>query len=91
MFEFIIKCIGLLGGCLLALAAAPTAYKTLKAQKSIGTPVSIGLLLIAGLLFTYVYITATYGFDWVILTNFLLEGGSWLIIIKYHFLPKDSV
>ena len=79
-----------IGVVLLAMAAAPTAYKTVKARKSIGTPVSIGLL-IAGLLFTYVYITATFGFDWIISFNFLLEGGSWFIIVKYHFLPKPKV
>ncbi len=75
--------IGLIGGFFFAYAAVPQTIKTIKAGKHLGTPVSIATAIILGTIFMYVYLYQTYGFNWVITINYIVELVSWVILWCY--------
>ena len=80
-----VKMVGIIGGCLFAYCGVPTAYMTIKAGKSIGTPVTIAWSIAVGALCMYSYLYLTYGFDLLLAINYSIEFGSWAAIVFYHY------
>lgn len=80
-----IEAVGLIGGAFFAYAAVPAAYKTVRAGKSLGTPVDIALMILAGTVTLYAYLFFKYGFDPVLTFNYGVEAVSWAVIVYYHF------
>jgi uncharacterized protein with PQ loop repeat len=85
MNTLFVKIIGLVGGLLFAYCGVPQAYKTLKAKKHLGTPLDISLCIAIGSIFMYSYLTITFGFDWIITMNYLVEFVSWTVLVFYGF------
>ena len=82
--------IGLLGGFCFAYCGVPAAWATIKAGRSIGTPVSIAWMISAGTVLMYTYLFALYGFNPVLTVNYTVEGLSWATIVWYHYNPRKS-
>jgi hypothetical protein len=80
--------IGLLGGFCFAYCGVPAAWATIKAGKSVGTPVSIAWMIAAGTIFMYSYLFGMYGFDPILTINYAVEGSSWGTIVWYHYNPR---
>lgn len=83
-----IELLGILGGFCFAYAGVPGAIATWKAGKSIGIPIFTSWLIFLGTIFLYAYLYLSYGFDWILTINYSIEGISWGIIIKYHYLER---
>ena len=86
--QFFVKLLGLSGGSCFAYCGIPAAIATIRAKKSIGTPVSIAWGIVAGVVLTYSYILLAFHFDWVITINDLIEFSAWATIIFYHYKGK---
>lgn len=80
--------LGTLGNVAFAWACLPTAIATVRAGKSIGTPVGLAWnILIACLLF-YGYMLLAYGLDPFLLACSCMETVAYGIVIWYHYLPR---
>jgi hypothetical protein len=84
----ITKLFGLIGGLCFAYCGVPAAYKTVKAGKSIGTPISIAWMITIGAVAMYSYLLLTYGFDTLLAINYFVEAASWGTIVWYHYKSK---
>ena len=80
-----IKLLAILGGILFSIGVYPTAIKTIRNGKSIGTPVSTAYLIIFGCLCLYFYTLLQYGFDAFLFITYFLEIIGWGIIVVYHY------
>lgn len=80
-----IRLLGIIGGLCFAYCGVPTALKTWRAGKSIGTPISVAWMIFLGAVAMYAYLTASYGFDWLLTVNYGVEAFSWLIVVWYHY------
>lgn len=87
----ITKILGLLGGFCFGYCGIPASYATIKAKKSIGTPISIAWMIFLGSIFMYSYLFRTYGFDLLLTFNYGIEALSWGIIVYYHYFPHETV
>jgi hypothetical protein len=85
----LIKLLGIIGGFCFAYCGVPAAYHTIKAGKSIGTPISIAWMITIGAIAMYLYLLCTYGFDTILTINYSVETLSWAIIVVYHY--KDTL
>lgn len=83
------KLLGILGGLFFAYCGVPTAYATIKTGKSIGTPVSVAWMIVLGSILMYVYLYRSYGFDAILTFNYLVEAGSWGVVVFYHYKGAD--
>jgi len=83
--------IGLLGGLAFAWAGVPAAIATARSGRSIGTPLSIILYILFGVIMMYVYFTFTYGMDWIITLTYLAQLVSWGMLLWYHFRPRKII
>ena len=81
----ITKFLGIIASICFGCCGVPAAYKTLRAGKSIGTPVSIALMILGGSVTMYSYLTISHGFDLILTVNYSTEIISWGIIAVYHF------
>lgn len=88
MNPILLKIIGLAGGFCFAYCGVPTAWATIKKGASTGMPVITAWMISVGGILMYWYLTASFGFDWVLAVNYLVEVVSWLIVVKYHYRPK---
>lgn len=79
---------GLIGGTCFAWCGVPVALATWRAGKSVGTPVSVALLILTGGLSMFAYLLLSYGLDWLLAGNYLVEVASWAVVAWYHFLPR---
>lgn len=86
----ITKLLGILGGIFFAYCGVPASYATVKAGKSIGTPVSIAWMICLGAILMYLYLYRSYGFDLILTVNYLVEAGSWGTIVYYHYFGKKN-
>jgi len=86
----LLSIIGLLGGFCFAYCGVPAAWATIRAGKSIGTPVTIAWMIAAGTILMYTYLFTLYGFNPVLTVNYAVEGLSWTIIVWYHYNPRRS-
>jgi len=77
--------LGIIGTLLLVSSGIPTAYRTYKAGKSIGTPISIAWMVVLGLKFMFAYLYFQYGFNLLIAGSYLIQILSWEVIIYYHY------
>jgi hypothetical protein len=75
--------LGIVGGILFALAPSIAVYKTIKAKKALGTPVSLSVIVCLGTIVQYVYLVASYGFDTVLFLNYLTGLVLWLTLLYY--------
>lgn len=85
----LLSAIGLLGGACFAYCGVPAAWKTARAGRSIGTPVSVAWMIVAGGVLMYLYLTALHGFDPILTFNYAVEVGSWATVVKYHYWPRS--
>ena len=83
----ITKILGIIGSACFAACGVPAALATYKAKKSIGTPISVALLIFFGSLAMYGYLLGTYGFDLLLTINYIIEALSWGLISYYHYFP----
>lgn len=85
-----ISFIGLLAGFCFAYCGVPAAWATIKAGRSIGTPVSIAWMIVLGTISMYTYLTVLHGFDPILTLNYSVEGLSWGTIVWYHYRPRPK-
>lgn len=85
MIDTIIGLLGVIGGFCFAYCGVPAAFATLKAGRSIGTPVSIAWMIFTGSMFMYSYLLLRYGFDLILAINYAIEIFSWGILVVYHY------
>lgn len=76
--------LGLLSGACFAWAAVPSAFRTFKAGKTLGTPLDIMVTIFVGTLLMFTYLTAAHGFDWVLAVNCTVEAASWGVLLYYR-------
>ena len=81
--------LGLLGGILFAAAALPATIRTIKAGKSLGTPVDISFVVCLGTVVQYVYLLLSYGFSWVLFVNYLVGFVCWVILLYFGVFKKN--
>lgn len=85
MSAFLLKLLAAVGGFCFAYCGVPAAWATVKAGKSIGTPVSVAWSICIGALCMYTYLLLSYGFDWILAVNYGVEFTSWATIVVYHY------
>jgi len=83
-----LKLLGLVGGFFFAACGVPAAFATVRAGRSVGTPISVASMILAGAICMYLYLLLTYGFDWVLAINYAVETASWGTIVAYHYFPR---
>lgn len=76
---------GLIAGAFFAYCGIPAMRRTLKAGKSVGTPIDVAWCIFLGGITMYSYLTIKNGFDWVLAVNYFIEIVSWGIIVRYHY------
>jgi hypothetical protein len=86
----IINLLAILGGFCFAYCGCPAAYATYKAGKSVGTPISVAIMITAGSVFMYFYLLLTYGFNPLLTVNYIVETVSWGVITYYHYRPRKT-
>jgi hypothetical protein len=87
-FEITLKIIGIIGGAAFAFAAVPAAITTIKAGKTIGTPITIAWAIFTGCILLYTYLTGSHGFDLIVTGTYGIETASWATIIWFHYWPR---
>lgn len=85
----LVQLLGIVGGLCFAYCGVPTAIATLRAKKSVGTPVSVAWMIFLGAITMYSYLLGTYGFDLLLAINYAVEAASWGIVVFYHYFPKE--
>jgi hypothetical protein len=83
-----VSILGIIGGLLFAVAALPSAIRTIKAKRSLGTPVDISLVVCLGNIIQYVYLLLSYGFNPVLFVNYLVGFVCWVILLYYGVFKK---
>ena len=81
--------LGLIGGALFAFAALPAVIRTIKAGKSLGTPVDISLVICLGTVVQYLFLLLSYGFSTVLFCNYLAGFVCWVILLYYGVFKKN--
>jgi hypothetical protein len=81
--------LGLLGGFCFAYCGVPAAYRTARAGRSVGTPVSVAWMILVGAVAMYSYLTALHGFDPILTVNYAVEAVSWGVVVWFHYLPRS--
>jgi hypothetical protein len=79
-----IKLLGLIGGSLFAYAAVPQALATVRAGRHLGTPLNIMVPIFLGTVVMYTYLYTSWGFDWVLTVNYVIEAASWAVLLFYR-------
>lgn len=90
MNDILLKLLGLLGGLIFAYAAVPSAVRTLRARRHLGTPVGISLAVFVGTVVMYSYLFLAHGFDWVLTVNYSVEAASWAVLLWYGLQDKTK-
>jgi hypothetical protein len=88
MVTTLLKLSGLIGNILFGVAAWPTAWRTLRTGKSVGTPISLAWTIEIACFTFYAYVLGTYGADPMVLSTFFTETTAWTIILWYHYRPR---
>lgn len=76
--------LGLVAGSLFAYAAVPSAIRTVRAGKHLGTPLDIIAAITGGTVLMYAYLVTTYGWNWVLALNYGIECASWSVLLFYR-------
>lgn len=84
----LLSLLGLIGGFCFSYCGVPSAYKTFRARKSIGSPIFVAWMIVLGSIFMYSYLIGMYGFDLLLAFNYGIQTVSWSIIVYYHYFPK---
>ncbi|GAC1590833.1 MAG: hypothetical protein NVS3B25_09650 [Hymenobacter sp.] len=85
-----IETVGLLGGAFFAYAAVPSAVRTVRAGRSLGTPLDLCLSILIGLGLLYAYLTVVRGFDWVLTLTYSVEATAWLVLLFYRLFRRST-
>ncbi len=78
-----LEILGIMGGLCFGFAAVPAAYRTLRARKHLGTPLSICMAIFFGCLLMWTYLFLSFGFDWVVTGTYGVETVSWAVLLYY--------
>jgi hypothetical protein len=89
MWSVVLNGLGLIGNVAFGIACVPTAYKTVKVGKSIGTPVSLAWTLATACTCFYIYMVGTYGWNPMVWCVGLIETICYIIVLKYHYFPRS--
>jgi hypothetical protein len=81
----LVKVLGILGGLFFCYCGVPTCIRTVRAGKSLGTPVDIAWMILLGSIAMWLYMTCQYGMDIILSINYGIEALSWGIITWYHY------
>lgn len=84
----LLSLVGLLGGVCFAYCGVPTAWRTARSGRSIGTPVSVAWMIFLGGILMYYYLTAAHGFDPILAVNYGVEIASWAVVVWFHYRPR---
>jgi len=88
VIHWLLQACGVVGNLAFGFGCIPTAFKTLLAGKSIGTPVSLAWTLSTACLTFYTYMLGTYGLDPFIIFIGIIETFCWLTVLRYHYFPR---
>ena len=82
--------LGVAGTLAFAWACVPTAWRTFRAGRSIGTPVGLAWNIWIACLLFYGYLIAQYGFDPFLLACTIAEVLSYSVVIWLHYFPRTA-
>ena len=85
-----LQLLGIFGGFCFAYCGVPTAWATVKAGKSLGTPLSVAWMIFLGALTMFTYLYLRYGFNWILTLNYVIEAISWGVVVFYHYKSDSS-
>ena len=86
----IIPLLGILGALAFCFAAIPTAFATVRAGRSIGTPLSVITAILFGNILMYAYLFLQYGFNPILTFSYGIELLSWGVLLKFHIFPRAA-
>lgn len=82
--------IGWLGSLCFALCAAPQAYQCYKQKHASGVNSAFIWLWFIGEICMIIYTPMTLGWDWPIMTNYIVNIIFICIILRYIYFPKQK-
>jgi hypothetical protein len=85
-----VSIVGLLGGLCFAYCGVPTAWRTIRAGCSQGTPASVAWMIFLGGILMFAYLAASYGFDRLLAANYAVETASWGVVVWFHHFPRKE-
>lgn len=85
--RWLVDLCGILGTVGFGWACAPTAYRTLRARRSIGTPIDLSWNILLACFFMYAYVLMRNRFDWLVFSAGFVEVVAYSIVIYYHYFP----
>lgn len=88
MWDLFLFGLGVLSNAAWALACVPTAYKTVRAGKSVGTPIGLAWNIFIACWIFYIYITLKSGPILLVLSSGLTEIVCYGLILWYHYFPR---
>lgn len=82
---------GVIGNVGFGVGCLPTAWRTARAGRSIGTPVSLAWTLSIACLTFYIYLLGTYGWSPFIGIIGAVETVSWTTVLWFHYFPREAL
>ena len=85
-----IEYFGALASFLFIAATAAQTIKCIKQGHAKGISHALIWVLSVGFTCMIIYVIKTIGFDWILLSSYVLQYLLWLIIAKYRYFPKKQ-
>jgi hypothetical protein len=82
-----ISLLGALASILFAVSAIPAAIKALRLKKT-GTPVSLSVIVLAGVVTMWLYVTLRYGVDFFFTINSISNTICWSLLLFWGIKSK---
>jgi hypothetical protein len=79
--------LGVLGNLAFAYACVPTAWRTWRAKRSIGTPIGLAWNIMTACLLFYSYVLLAHGYDLLVAICGAVEVLSYLVVIWFNYFP----
>jgi hypothetical protein len=85
-----VNVLGVVAGLCFALCGVPAAWATIRAGRSVGTPISTAWLILGGSISMFSGLFLLYGFNAILTANYAVEIASWAVITYFHYFPRVS-
>jgi len=86
----VIDILGLVGTSLFAISGVPTAWQSWSLKETKHIPVTTQWAVFIGASSMLTYLLAKFGFDWIVLGDYVVTILSWAVILWFHYFPKKQ-
>lgn len=86
--SYLVSLLGIAGNLAFAVACVPTAWRTWRAGKSIGTPVGLAWNIFVACLLFYSYTAIQYVSDPLVYIGGAVEITCYAVVLWYHYFPS---